>query len=184
MNKPSRKCRVLETSETVTSFEQWKSILVYNIRQDEDFSPFVSISWAKFSKKTDNKFRGLVDDNDQSQPIKEKQKTKQVKLADLELLLEMIANWAPVISRQSIIRNSTSLDSIWQLIRSHYGFHKSGAYFLDFAEIKLEHGERHQDLFQRLMAFAEDNLLLKDGPLTYHGDKIERMRIFLLLLRT
>ena len=150
MNKPSRKCRALEQTETVTTFEQWKSILIYNIRQDGDFSPFISTSWNKFSKKSDNKYRGLIDDTAETQSDATKRKTKDVKIADLELMLEMIANWAPIISRQSIIRNSTSLESIWQMIRAHYGFHKSGAYFLDLADIKLEHGERHQDLFQRI----------------------------------
>ena len=88
-------------------------------------------------------------------------------------MLEMIANWAPIVSRLSILRNSTSLDSVWQSIRAHYGFQTSGAYFLDLADIKLQQGERHQDLYQRLMAFTEDNLLAKNGPLTHHGERIE-----------
>ena len=82
MNKPSRKCRILESSESVTTFEQWKSILVYNIRQDEDFSPFVSTTWNKFSKKQDNKHRGLVDDTEASQPVATKRKSKDIKLAE------------------------------------------------------------------------------------------------------
>ena len=146
---------------------------MYNIRQDEAFSSYINATWPKYSRKPNNKFRGLTDDTDATQPNKDRQKKKEAKLADLELLLEMVANWAPIISRQSIIRNSTSLDSVWQMIRAHYGFQSSGAYFLDMAEFKLEHGERHQDLYQRLMAFAEDNLLVKDGPLTHHGDRIE-----------
>ena len=88
-------------------------------------------------------------------------------------MLEMIANWAPIISRQSILKNSTSLESIWQAIRAHFGFQTSGAYFLDLADIKLEHGARPQDIFQRIMAFVEDNLTIKDGPLSHHGEKID-----------
>ena len=172
MNR-TRKQWPLEVSETITSFERWKSNLVYNIRQDSSFAPFINASWNKFSKKETNKYRGLVDDTDAMEPDKNKQKTRAAKLADLELMLEMVANWAPIISRQSIIKNSTSLESIWQAIRAHYGIQTSGAYFLDLAEIKLEHGERHQDLFQRIMTFIEDNLAVKDGPLNHHGDKIE-----------
>ena len=44
---------------------------------------------------------------------------------------------------------------------------------MDLADIKLEHGERPQDLFQRIMAFVEDNLTIKDGPLSHHGEKID-----------
>jgi hypothetical protein len=45
----------------------------------------------------------------------------------------------------------------------------SGARFLDLSEIRLEVGERPEDLFQRLTAFFEDNLLTADGDITHHG---------------
>lgn len=135
------------------------------------FFPFVTATWNKFTKNDNNKYRGLVDDTDQTQPNKDKQKTRVAKLADLVLMLEMVANWANVISRQSMIRNSTSLDSIWQMICAHYGFQISGIYFLDLADMKQEHSEKHQDLYQRLVAFVEDNLVVKDGPLSHHGEK-------------
>ena len=76
-----------------------------------------------------------------------------------------IANFCPVISRNSIIKNSTSINDIWQLIRSHYGFQLTGSHFLEMAEIKLEHGERPEDLFQRLSAFIDDSLLTNGGPI-------------------
>ena len=120
MNR-TRKQWPLEVSETITSFERWKSNLVYNIRQDASFAPFINSSWNKFSKKETNKYRGLLDDTDATEPDKNKQKNRAAKLADLELMLEMVANWAPIISRQSIIKHSTSLESIWQAIRAHYG---------------------------------------------------------------
>ena len=37
------------------------------------------------------------------------------------------------------------------------------------AEIKLEHGERPEDLFQRLSAFIDDSLLTNGGPIQHHG---------------
>ena len=86
-------------------------------------------------------------------------------------MLGQVANYAPIITRQTIVRNSTSLEHVWQSLRAHYGFQVSGAYFLAFADIRLEHNERPQDLFQRLMAFTEDNLLQQNGPLTHHGDR-------------
>ena len=74
-------------------------------------------------------------------------------------MLGQIANYASVISRNSIVKSSTSLNDIWQKLRQHFGFQSSGAHFLDLANIKLQPGERHEDLFQRLTAFFEDNLL-------------------------
>ena len=87
----------------------------------------------------------------------------------LELMLGQIANFCPVISRNTIVKASTSINSIWQAIRSHFGFQATGAHFLDFSDIKLEVDERPEDLYQRLVAFTEDNLLRVGGGITHHG---------------
>ena len=84
-------------------------------------------------------------------------------------MLGQIANFCPVISRSSIVKNSTSISSVWQAIRAHYGFQCTCARFLDFSNIKLEVDERPEDLFQRLMSFTVDNLLVANGPVTHHG---------------
>ena len=70
------------------------------------------------------------------------------------------------------MKNSTSIKSIWQAIRAHYGFQSTGAHFLDFASIKLDADEHSEDLFQRLMSFIEDNLLIANSSITHHGDVI------------
>ena len=88
-------------------------------------------------------------------------------------MLGMIANYCSVVSRNSIIKSSTSLNDIWQKIRQHYGFQSTGAHFLDLASIKLQPGEKPQDLYQRLMAFFEDNLLTSMGGITHHGEDIQ-----------
>ena len=88
-------------------------------------------------------------------------------------MLGQIANYCPVISRNTIIKNSTDIASIWQFIRAHYGFQSTGSHFLDLAEFKLEHEERPEDLFQRLTAFFEDNLITKECGLTHHGEKLD-----------
>ena len=56
----------------------------------------------------------------------------------LEFLLGQIANYCPIINRNSIIRNSTSIESVWQAIRLHHGFQTTGGHFLDLADVKLE----------------------------------------------
>ena len=83
-------------------------------------------------------------------------------------MLGQIANFCPVISRSSIVKNSTSISSVWQAIRAHYGFQCTCARFLDSSNIKLEVDERPEDLFQRLMSFTVDNLLVANGPVTHH----------------
>ena len=46
----------------------------------------------------------------------------------------------------------------------------TGGHFLDLAEFKLEHGERPEDLYQRLVAFVEDNLLSTSGGIRHHDE--------------
>ena len=88
-------------------------------------------------------------------------------------MLGIIANYCCVISRNSIIKQSVSLDDIWRKIREHYGFQSTGSHFLELANITLLPNERHEDLYQRIMAFFEDNLLTANGNLTHHGESID-----------
>ena len=100
-----------------------------------------------------------VDLKDNVAPIPaESRQTGAQKSNILELMLGQIANFSPIISRNTIVKNSTSVESIWQAIRLHFGFQATGAHFIDFANIQLNPDERPEDLFQRLMAFVEDNL--------------------------
>ena len=88
-------------------------------------------------------------------------------------MLGQIANYCPVISRNTITKYSTSVKGIWQAIRLHYGFQTSGANFLDFNNIKLEVDERSEDLYQRLMSFIEDNLLTERSNILHHGELMD-----------
>ena len=154
--------------ETITSYESWRQNLVYVLSLDKNFVRFLDASWQK--QTAANPVRGLTDDGT---AIPEAQRlTAAQKNTHLDLLLGQIANFCPVISRNSIAKHSTSLNDIWQKIRQHYGFQSSGAHFLDLASIRLQPDERPEDLFQRLMAFFEDNLLSVHGGLTHHGDQV------------
>ena len=97
--------------------------------------------------------------------------TARQKVNFLKLLLGQIANYCPIISRSTLVKNSTSLDYIWQTIRQHFGFQATGAQFIDFYDIHLAANERPEDLYQRLMAFVEDSLLHANG-LTHHGEHV------------
>ena len=154
-------------NETITTFEAWRQNLQYSLSLDADFAPFLAdnFTWLKKSSTTPN--RGLQPDGDDVPTTR--RRTAFQKNLHLELMLGQIANFCPVISRSSIVKNSTSISSVWQAIRAHYGFQSTGARFLDFSNIKLEVDERPEDLFQRLMSFTEDNLLVANGPVTHHG---------------
>ena len=87
------------------------------------------------------------------------------------MVIGQITNYCPIISRSTLVKNSTSLEFIWQTIRQHFGFQDTGAQFIDFSNIHLAADERSEDLYQRLSAFVEDSLLRANG-LTHHGEQV------------
>ena len=74
------------------------------------------------------------------------------------LMLGPIANFCPGIARNTFIKDSKSLDDVWQKIRLHLGFQSTGAHFLDLATLILEPNERPEALYQCINAFYQDNL--------------------------
>ena len=84
-------------------------------------------------------------------------------------MLGQVANYCNIIARHQIMYESTSLDSIWDMIREHYGFHVTGQRFLDLTSIRLRPGEKPADLYQRLVCFFTDNLFTRASRLTHKG---------------
>ena len=168
MNPRAPKQWSLTKQETITSFEAWRQNLQYILSLDRNFAGFLAdgVTWLK--KSPGSPGRGLQDDPE-SVP-QASRRTAQQKCTHLELMLGQIANYCPVISRNTIVKNSTSMNSIWQAIRLHFGFQSTGAHFLDFNNITLAPAERPEDLYQRLMSFIEDNLLLANGSISHHGE--------------
>ena len=160
----------LSKTETINSFENWRQNLVYTLSLDQNFAPFLidGTSWLKKTKHAP--LRGF--ENDANTIPEDRRRTAQQKVSHLELMLGQIANYCPVISRNTIVKNSTSCDNIWQTIRLHYGFQTTGAHFIDYSDIHLEGDERPEDLYQMLMAFVEDNLLKANG-ISHHGQTME-----------
>lgn len=160
----------LSKVETVNTYENWRQNLKYTLSLDPNFAQFLveDCQWGKKIKSAP--LRGFTDDID-TVPA-DKRKTAQQKVTLLELMLGQIANYCPIISRNTIIKTSTSIQSIWQVIRLHYGFQSTGAHFIDFSDIHLRPDERPEDLYQRLMAFAEDNLLRSDSGISHHGQPV------------
>ena len=160
----------LTPNETLNSFKNWKENLVYTLSLDSSFKPYLKdgVTWQKLSSISPN--RGFSDDGtDVTNPQK-----KEDKVATLNLMLGQIANYATIISRNQIVKGSTSLIDIWDKIRQHYGFHTTGSRFLDLTKIKLSGGDRPEDLFQKLISFMDDNLLTTDSALTHHSAKVEK----------
>ncbi|CAH1266400.1 B4GALNT2 [Branchiostoma lanceolatum] len=160
----------LTKKETINSFENWRANQIYVLSLDPSFTPFLAdgVTWQKRTAGVEH--RGYTNDGE---AVPEAQRrTAAQKAASLELMLGQVANFCPVISRNRIVKASTSLTDIWQAIRLHFGFQSTGGYFLDIAKICLEPNERPEDLYQRLTAAVDDNLLTTAGGITHHGELV------------
>ncbi len=155
----------LKKTETIITFNNWRDNLIYTLNIDDEFKPYLkeNVTWGKKTSATPH--RAFTDDPEGTT----NGQTKEQKCAALDLMLGQIANYATVISRNQIIKTSTSLNDIWNKIREHFGFHQTGARFLDLSAIRLEVGERPEDLYQRLLSFFEDNLQFSGSAVSHHG---------------
>lgn len=160
----------LTKTETMNTFENWKQNLLYCLSLDTAFSTFLedTASWERATKG--NATRGLM--NDDATVPADSRRTAQQKVKALNMMLGQIANYCPVISRNTITKSCTSLSSIWQAIRLHYGFQSSGGRFLDFADIKPNPDESHEDLYQRVASFIDESLMKADSGITHHDEAI------------
>ena len=167
----------LSKVETINSFENWKQNLLYTLSLDSNFAPFLADGFTWLKKTKAQPLRGLESDG-KSVPLSRRLTARQ-KVNVLELMLGQIANYCPIISRSTLVKNSTSLEFIWQTIRQHFGFQVTGAQFIDFSDIHPAADERPEDLYQRLSAFVEDSLLRANG-LTHHGEHCSYLNFIVL----
>ena len=127
--------------------------------------PFATIlvrSWLQAGGKS-VVYQGLIDDTGTSG------KTRVLKSLILERMLSLIAQFAPPLLRNDIIKNSTSLSWIWERIRKYYAFGSSEVNFIKLYEIQRKDGERYETLYQRILAHLEDNLITVSSGIEHDG---------------
>ena len=98
-----------------------------------------------------------------------RRRTAAQKVAHLEVMLGQIAKYSPVICRNSIVNNSTSINGVRQTIQQNYGLQSTSSRFLGLGYISLKTEQRSEDLFQSLMTSIEDNFLITSSGITRHG---------------
>ena len=178
VNNSSLKQWPLTENETLISFEAWRHNLVYRLNSDPRFAIFLleGVEWLKLSRIPGDT-RGLVADvlaavDDNAPQPDPAGFTAAQKARNLDLMLQQIANFCPVISRRTIVNEATSITSVWQAIKLHFGFQTTGGNFIDFVGIKFTPPERPETLYQRMLSFVENNLLSPDLLLTHRGEDI------------
>ena len=109
MAATAQKQWTLSEHESSTTLEAWKTNLMHSLSTQEACSPFLqpNATWKKKTKK--NPLRGFTGPD------------ASEKTTILELMLQRITGFAPVLSCQTIVKNSTSLNCIWEALQLYYG---------------------------------------------------------------
>lgn len=166
----------LAETETLSSIERWRQNVLYLLRLNEEFRPFMGDSVVFGKKSRSHPCRGFTDDtktekNEADEDVVTVTVSKEDKCFTVDLMLDQIANFAPLIPRNDITRDSGSLKEVWSKIRLYHNLEKSGALMNDCFNIQRKEDESPQALFARLKQCFDDNLLSAgglrhvDGPL-------------------
>ena len=175
----------LTEDESITSYASWHSNCLYHLSLCNEFASFLVSEWS--AKSVAN--HGFADDADTVDAAT--RKTAAQKSILLDRMLGWIAQYAPVLLRNEILKDSTSLAWIWTRIRRHYGFVQSEVHFLALSDIKRKDGERYETFFQRIRCHLDDNLLTVSSGIHHNGAAVatdevmspttERLAVYLWL---
>lgn len=169
------KIRQLTTRETLSSIENWKSMVIYGLRLNQEFRPYLDIEFGRKSKLTPN--RQLTADvrtetNEDGTENEIVVTSAEEKAEIVDLLLEQIANYAPTVPRNDIVKDSKSLKEVWSKIKLQYNQQQTGSLLNDCWNIKRQPDETPQALYARLKQ-AYDECLLTEGGLKYIDGPLE-----------
>lgn len=173
------KVRNLSTKETLSSLETWKQTMIYGLHLNPDFKPYMDTIFGRKSRlkptrsleDTQETVRETV--NDVERDVTRIVKSKEEKLATVDLMLEQIANYATNIPRLDITKDSDSLSEVWNKIRQYFNIQRSGSLLNEVWNVKREFEETPQALFGRMKQLYCENLLTTDGLTHVEGRVLE-----------
>lgn len=165
--KSGPKVLPLGEEESISSIERWRQNVLYHLRLDTAFRPFLrdGVVFGKKSKATPH--RQCKDDvkteKVEGVDVVTVEISKEDKCFDIDLMLDQISNFCPLIPRRDITHDSASLKEVWDKIRLYHNLEKSGALLNECFNIQRKAGESPQALFARLKQTFDDNLLMANS---------------------
>ena len=141
------------------------------LKQNDNFLPFLTggiyANW-KPASENDGRIETLhVDDP----PDTDNGANRATKLAkrqkDLLTMLNMIARKVDQYDYDDVMKESNSVQSIWNMIELVYNIGRKGVHFLDLNKIKYEKEESPAKFYKKIYHHFMDNLYKKNETLTY-----------------
>ena len=187
------KVQPLTTKETVSSLEAWKANVLYGLRLNPNFKEYLEDGFV-FGRKSRNSpcrdmldiFRKetITDEENKRKEVMIKEKSKEDRCAEVDLLLEQVANYCPHVPRADIVKDCSSMKEVWRTVREFYNKQQTGASLNDVWNIRRDLDETPQALYARIKQLYLDNLLTTDGPIHTRGRVEEDEEMSPTLLNT
>ena len=168
------KQRSLTEDETSTSFESWKETMCFSLSLERKYARFLDDLKTWSNSNVVN--RGFTDDPAAVEA--DIRMTAVQKALCLQHILGIVSTYAPVISHTFIKNTALSLEEIFNRLRSHYGFRRTGSRITELMGIQLEPSESRESLWERYYSFFEGNLLQVNG-LTHEGGN-SKIQLYIL----
>ena len=129
------KIKQLSNKETLQSIESWKSIVLYGLRLNPEFKPYLD---SEFGRKSRNyQLKQLTDDTTTTTDVDGKTEIQVITVSSAEkceivdLLLNQVANYASTVPRNDIVKESKSLKEVWTKIKLQYNQQQPGSLLND-----------------------------------------------------
>ena len=152
--------RQLTNKETLDSISHWSSGVRNYFRRSPQYAVFFKRTTTWDYHKDNYGFEG-EDKEDQAD--------------NLEAFLDTIAGFMPgPYITNKITQETTSIQSLWSVIKDHYGVTPSQSSFFDYMDIFPQKDERHIDLYDRMIYHSQNHLCKANtdgGPTA--GGKLE-----------
>ena len=149
---------------TEVEFDRWQGVILANIKKNPKFLPILSTTWQKSSSVN----RGLVDDENGTAAEKAKQ---------VDALLAHISHYGPSALQRDINKRCTSLDTVWESIRTWAGLKISGNSLLAYFKACQTYDEdviSTTDFYYKLFNLKEDCLLIKNSDIKFEGKTVDQ----------
>ena len=167
--------RVLDTQlESISQFEAWKHSMVFYLRQDLEFRPYLKAGVNYGDKSLNRPHRDFTDDAERSN-TPPTGLTAADKSETVDFMLETISQYTPLIPQEDILK-CDCLNAVWQTIRLHNGIETTGALLNSVWNVTRKPNETPQALWSRLKQQYDDALLRSHG-LTYVDAKLDHNEV-------
>ena len=183
----SSKCKIEvpnqlpESGVSRVQFKSWKEGMIVYLKQNDDYLHFLpGGAYEKWrpAEEFPNRIDQLeanetpADDPTTAATVETRRKLLAKRQRDLCSLLSIIGRKVDQYDFDEVVNSSTSLASIWSMIKLVCDIGRKGAHFLELGKIKYEQGESPVKYYKKIYHHFMDNLYKSGDVLAYKNSQM------------